>query len=184
MKTVILIFLHLMVQATYTLFDFSDNTDSSSWTVVNDGVMGGRSKGHFSVTKEGHGLFRGFVSLENNGGFSMVQHGFSSLDVSGYRSLVLVLKGDGKDYQIRVKTARNDYYSYTCPIKTNGEWQTIVIPFNKMIPQFRGRKLPNPPFPGKYMQEVAILIGNKKAEEFALEISRVSVSSKLPEAAD
>jgi hypothetical protein len=184
MKPLFIIFLFLMLQATHTLFDFSDDTDISSWTVVNDGVMGGRSKGHFSLTEEGHGLFRGVVSLENNGGFSMVQHGFRSLDVSGYRSLMLVLKGDGKDYQVRVKTARNDYYSYTCPIKTSGEWQTIVIPFNKMMPQFRGRRLPDPPFPGKHLQEVAILIGNKKAEEFAIEISRISVSTALPEATD
>ena len=37
------------------------------WSIVNDGVMGGRSTSKISLTDERTALFTGFVSLENNG---------------------------------------------------------------------------------------------------------------------
>ena len=42
------------------------------WKVVNDGVMGGVSKGGMSDMGNVM-LFEGYLSLENNGGFSSVQ---------------------------------------------------------------------------------------------------------------
>ena len=42
------------------------------WKVVNDGVMGGVSEGGMSEMSNVM-LFEGFLSLENNGGFSSVQ---------------------------------------------------------------------------------------------------------------
>ncbi|NNJ89023.1 MAG: CIA30 family protein [Eudoraea sp.] len=161
------------MQDIYTLFEFSRDADISSWTVVNDGVMGGLSKGQFSINEEGHGLFRGSVSLENNGGFSLVQYRLTALDTKKYNSLVVRLKGDGKNYQVRLKTNASDYFNYAVNIKTNGNWETITIPFEKMIPQFRGRLLNMPSFPGEQIEEVAFLIGNKKAEEFKLEIDKI-----------
>lgn len=164
-----------MVQGANTLFQFTANTNPSRWTVVNDGVMGGLSKGRLSISDEGHGIFQGFVSLENNGGFSLIQHRFEARNVKKYKALVVRLKGDGKNYQIRVKTDASDYFNYAFNLKTNGSWETISIPFEKMIPQFRGRLLNMPPFPGEQMEEVAFLIGNKKAEEFRLEIDKIEL---------
>ncbi len=173
MKYVILLVLPLIMQNTITLFQFTADTDPYSWTVVNDGVMGGLSKGRLTISDDGHGIFQGFVSLENNGGFSLIQHRFPTLNVKKYTSLVVRLKGDGKNYQVRVKTKASDYYNYAVSIKTSGSWETISIPFNQMIPQFRGRLLNMSPFPGEQIQEVAFLIGNKKAEEFRIEIDKI-----------
>ena len=39
------------------------------WQVIDDGVMGGRSKGNFAINEEGNAVFEGTVSLDNNGGF-------------------------------------------------------------------------------------------------------------------
>lgn len=168
-----LIFFLLMGQTPITLFQFSDQSDLNQWQVVNDGVMGGLSKGSISLNEEGKGVFQGYVSLENNGGFSLVQHTFGPRDVSGYSSLELRLKGDGKKYQIRVKSDASQYYNYSCSIESTGDWQIISIPFNKFIPQFRGRELNMPPYPGEKIGEVAILIGNKKAEDFKIEIDKI-----------
>ena len=55
-----------------TLFDFSTATNAPAWQVVNDDVMGGVSTSRFSVTN-GVAVFRGEVSLENNGGFASVR---------------------------------------------------------------------------------------------------------------
>ena len=164
-----------MLQEANTLFQFTSTTNPSSWTVVNDGVMGGLSKGRLTISDEGHGIFHGVVSLENNGGFSLIQHRFASLNVKKYNSLVVRLKGDGKKYQVRLKTNASDYFNYAISIKTTGAWETISIPFEKMIPQFRGRILNMSSFPGEQIEEVAFLIGNKKAEEFRLEIDKIEL---------
>jgi len=52
------------------LFDFTENKDTGNWMVVNDGVMGGLSKGTLTAGENGNAVFKGTISLENNGGFS------------------------------------------------------------------------------------------------------------------
>ncbi|MGB5204393.1 MAG: CIA30 family protein, partial [Eudoraea sp.] len=138
-------------------------------------VMGGLSKGNFSVNDKGDGFFTGHVSLENNGGFSSVRYNFESKSVSSYKKITIRLKGDGKRYQIRVKTRVSDYYSYIAYINTNGEWQTLEILFSNMIPSFRGNKLDLPNYPGEYMEQFAILIGNKKNEDFKLYLDKIEL---------
>ena len=49
--------------------------DRLEWRIVNDGVMGGLSKGNISFTDGGTMVFKGNLSLENNGGFSSVRTG-------------------------------------------------------------------------------------------------------------
>ena len=51
------------------IFNFSKNAQLNNWYVVDDGVMGGRSMGSIKQDQEGHGVFAGSISLENNGGF-------------------------------------------------------------------------------------------------------------------
>lgn len=157
----------------FVLFDFSKESNIQNWIVVNDGVMGGLSKGFFSINDHGDGVFRGNVSLENNGGFSSVRYNFKSKSVNDFKKIMLRLKGDGKKYQIRVKTTVSDYYSYIAYVKTTGEWQTVEIPFTEMAPSFRGYKLDLPNYPGEFMEQFAILIGNKKKEGFELYLDKI-----------
>ena len=89
------------------------------------------------------------------------------------KKLIIKLKGNGEKYQFRVKTNDNDRHSYTTSFVTNGEWETIEIPFNQLEPAFRGRKLDMENYPGNQMEMIAFLIGNKKAEAFNLEIESV-----------
>ncbi len=170
-----LLFFLLMSQVSLTLFQFSEQADLSAWRIVNDGVMGGLSEGKISLNENGHGVFTGFVSLENNGGFTMIQHAFKPVEVAEFNSLEIRLKGDGKKYQVRVKSSPSQYYNYSHLVSTTGDWQTIRIPFSEFLPQFRGRKLSKAPYPGEQMGEVAILIGNKQAESFRLEIEKITL---------
>ncbi len=55
------------------VYDFSHESKPGDWFVVDDGVMGGRSQGNVGLSEEGHGIFQGTVSLENNGGFSSIR---------------------------------------------------------------------------------------------------------------
>ncbi len=153
-----------------TVFDFHPDSNLDNWYVVDDGVMGGVSQGRFSLNKEGHGEFSGTVSLENNGGFSSVRYRSKTLDVSSFSRISLRVRGDGKRYQLRVKTNSQDRHSYVSYFSTSGEWQTLEIPFDELYPTFRGNRLGMPNYPGEQMEEVGFLIGNKKAESFQLEI--------------
>lgn len=157
------------------LFDFSKDSDLANWAVVDDVVMGGRSDGRFEINESGHAVFQGKVSLENNGGFSSVRYRFSQKNIAGYTKILLRLKGDGKRYQFRVKSDRYNRHSYIYDFETTKEWQTIEVPLHKMIPSFRGRILDIPNYQGKVLEEIAFLIGNKKAESFKLEIDKISL---------
>ncbi len=146
-----------------------------NWFVIDDGVMGGRSQGQFFINPEGNGIFTGRVSLENNGGFSSVRHRFPTLTTQQYSKCLIRLKGDGKRYQFRVKSSIYDRHSYISYFQTTTEWQVIEIPLKQMYPTFRGRKLNIPNFPAEKMEEIAFLVGNKKAETFKLEIDYISL---------
>lgn len=168
-----LIALFLMFMNSYVLVDFSPQTDLSSWRIVNDGVMGGLSKSQIDLTEEGHARFKGSVSLENNGGFAMVQYTFDTISIEGFTKFKIRLKGDGKSYQIRVKSKKEEYYSYIYPVNTSGEWESIEINLSEMYPAFRGRKLNIPNFSEPTLAQFAILIGNKKKEDFELQIDKI-----------
>lgn len=167
--------LYLVVMQTQVIFDFTPNADLSGWYVVDDGVMGGRSAGAFRLSVEGNGVFSGTVSLANNGGFSSVRYPFARRDVRGGSKVVIRLRGDGKDYQFRVKTNARDYYSFITTFSTSGDWQVVEIPFGDLYPSFRGRRLNQPNFSGEALEEIGFLIGNKQAEDFMLLIDKIEL---------
>lgn len=172
MKT---LFLTAILMNSLLLFDFSSTSDWSVWEIENDVVMGGKSTSDLSRSKEGNAVFTGFVSLENNGGFASLQYHFESKDISGYEKAIIFLKGDGKEYQFRIKANLNEKAAYVYNFKTSGEWQTIEIPLNKMEPTFRGTKLNMPNFRADKLQEIRFMIGNGKAESFRLEIDKIEL---------
>ena len=55
------------------IYDFNKNKNLRDWQIINDGVMGGLSFGRLRLSENGNGLFYGFVSLENYGGFTSVR---------------------------------------------------------------------------------------------------------------
>ena len=162
-----------MSQVNLVIFNFDKNSDISSWRTVDDNVMGGKSTGNFKLNEEGYGEFYGEVSLENNGGFSSLRHQFNTANVKGCTEVVIHLKGDGKNYQFRLKDDLDKRHSYIHQFKTSGAWQTIVIQLSEMYPAFRGNKLSIVNFSAKQVEEVAFLIGNKKEEQFKLEIDKI-----------
>ncbi len=157
------------------IFNFEKFTNVNQWHVVDDNVMGGRSSGNFKLSEEGFGVFEGDISLENNGGFSSVRFGFHKIAVKGFSKIILKVKGDGKEYQFRIKAKTEDAHSYIAYFLTSGEWQEIEIPLNTMFPSFRGRELDQPDFNKDYIEEIAFLIGNKKKENFVLMLEKIEL---------
>jgi NADH dehydrogenase [ubiquinone] 1 alpha subcomplex assembly factor 1 len=157
------------------VFDFNKESDIQKWRIVDDGVMGGRSSGNFGLNADGHGVFEGDISLENNGGFSSVRYAFKRKMVKDNTTINIQLRGDGKNYQFRIKSNTGDYFSYIMPFSTSGEWQEIEIPLKDMYPSFRGRRLDLPNFSEESFEDITFLIGNKKNETFELLIDKIEL---------
>ena len=157
------------------LFDFSDPAAMRGWQVEDDVIMGGRSQGQLTRDPAGCLVFRGEVSLENNGGFSSIQCYFDPIDVSKYERAVIRLKGDGKDYRFIVESEKDARHYYAAEFTTNGEWQEIKIPLSAMYPVRRGDRLALPDYPAQTMAQVRFMIANGRAESFRLEIAKIGL---------
>ncbi|MDX1332873.1 MAG: CIA30 family protein, partial [Robiginitalea sp.] len=85
------------------------------------------------------------------------------------------VRGDGKRYQCRIRDRKNEYYSYIHYFETSGEWQEVSLPLSEFYPTFRGRTLDLPNFSANTLEEIGILIGNKRQEDFRLLIDFIEV---------
>ena len=162
-------------EPTKVLFDFTDRAAMRGWQVEDDVVMGGRSRGALSRDPAGHLIFRGEVSLQNNGGFSSIQNNFDPIDVSKYQHAIIRLKGDGKDYRFLVEAEKDARHYYVAEFTTNGDWQEIKIPLREMYPVRRGDRLDLPDYPGETLSQVRFMIANGRAESFQLEIASIAL---------
>lgn len=162
-----------METAAQILFTAKEQMEPRHWRIVNDGVMGGVSAATIGQNAEGHLVFSGTVRLENNGGFASVRRPFEAMDVSDRRVVRLRLKGDGKTYQFRIKSTLAQRYSYVHEFPTTGQWEDVELPLADFRPRFRGRALDLPNYPGEVLEEMALLIGNKRKEAFRLEIQEI-----------
>ncbi|WP_116126873.1 CIA30 family protein [Lewinella sp. IMCC34183] len=153
------------------LYRFTLNS-RDDWEVEDDTVMGGKSKGKFRLTEEGHGQFYGHVSLANDGGFSSIVHELKKvIDVSGYRAFTVRLKGDGSDYTFRIRSSEDQEYFHEATFPTTGEWETVEIPFETMHAVHHGEPVDVPNFAGGPVHDLQFLIGNKEEQDFEVELN-------------
>ncbi|MEI7507543.1 MAG: CIA30 family protein [Actinomycetes bacterium] len=126
------------------LFDFNDQNDVSDWFNQNDTVMGGVSD---SATKwvDGHLVFSGNLSLDNNGGFTStfgpVNDQLPTL-MFGADSIIVTARGDGQTYLMQIRNYDNTRYvqrfttvadveqDYVLPLADfeSVDWRLSVIP--------------------------------------------------------
>lgn len=157
------------------VYTFSTQTNIKEWRIVNDGVMGGISKSAIVLTDAGYGKFSGHVSLANNGGFASIQLNTKIRLAASDKFIVLRVKGDGKNYEFRLKGEISQSESYVHQFSTSGEWENIKLPISAFYPQFRGNKLNIPNFNFENIEQVSFLIANKQEEDFELLIDWIGV---------
>jgi hypothetical protein len=161
-----------------TLFDFQSATNTAAWQVVNDDVMGGVSTSRFELTN-GVAMFRGEVSLENNGGFASMRSLPARHDLTGCDSFVIRVRGDGRRYKFTVRTGSGfDTPLYQCAFATkHGEWEEPRLSFKDFVPTFRGRVLTDaPPLNPANVTSMGFLISDRQAGPFRLEINWIKAS--------
>jgi len=161
------------VRSPLMVYNFSQAGELGGWEVEDDVVMGGVSSGKLEMREDGIAVFSGDVSLDNNGGFSSIQYFFDPLDITGYQTACLRVKGDGKSYQFIVEATPRARHYYARSFKTDTEWEIIRIPLNELVPYRRGDRMNLPNFPAETLAQIRFLIGNAKAEAFQLEIDSI-----------
>lgn len=148
--------------------------DAEGWYVVNDGVMGGISKSETALTDRNTLLFSGTVSMENNGGFASIRNAAASFSLADGSGIRLRVKGDGKAYQLRVRTSNSfDGMAYKADFKSEKEvWKEFLIPWEQFTATFRGNEVKGAPeLKGANIQQVGFLIADKQEGSFKLEIA-------------
>ena len=158
-----------------SIYSFTTQNSVSEWRIVNDGVMGGISKSSLFLTSSGHGKFAGHVSLANNGGFASIQLNKKIGFTAENKFVLLKVKGDGKQYEFRIKAKTSQNASYVHPFSTSGEWQLIKLPLAQFYPKFFGRILDSPNFNFQTIEQLSFLIANKREEDFELLIDFIGV---------
>ncbi|MEE4273721.1 MAG: CIA30 family protein [Thermoanaerobaculales bacterium] len=163
-----------------TMIDFRRGDEL--WPSINDGVMGGVSRGEMVRSSSGFASFRGTVSFDNNGGFASVRSRPEAHDLSGFDALRLRVRGDGKRYGFRLRTATSlDGVSYQVSISPPaGEWVELVLPLADFEPVYRGRVVPDhPPLDPSKIRTFGLLISRQEGP-FRLDVDQVSAVATKP----
>lgn len=161
-----------------TLAEFRGGDDNAAnWQIVNDGVMGGLSKGNFAISEAGILTFSGTLSLKNNGGFSSLRSAAIDRNLSDEIGILLRIRGDGRTYNMRLEsdaTFRGMPVSFSGEFETKaGQWEQIKIPFSKFRGSWRGISLPKEKLNPAVIRELGLLIADKKSGPFKLEIEYI-----------
>jgi uncharacterized surface protein with fasciclin (FAS1) repeats len=167
-----------------TVATFANDDVLKSWTSVNDGVMGGVSKGGFKRSEQGTMIFSGELSLANNGGFASVRMKETDLGLAGTSELVVKAKGDGRTYWVDVRFAdQMGASSYRAFLPTTaGEWKETRLPFADFKLQAFGRELPLKPINPASIASVGFTLADKKQGPFSLEVEYVKAAGDAPAA--
>ncbi len=170
---------HSLSAAEKAVATFANDEALKSWTSVNDGVMGGVSKGGFKRSEQGTMVFSGELSLANNGGFASVRMKETELGLAGTNALVVKAKGDGRTYWVDVRFAdQMGASSYRAFLPTTaGEWKETRLPFADFKLQAFGRELPLKPINPASIASVGFTLADKKEGPFSLEIEYVKAAA-------
>lgn len=153
--------------------DFGKQKDGRNWSVVNDGVMGGLSQGNAELTDNSI-LFKGRVSLDNNGGFSSLRSSFSRKQLLNYKQVTLRYRSKGISLAMTLSVSRRWYVpNYKTSLSsTNGEWKTITLPLKDFRKHYIGRPM-NETIDEDALDEVirfGFITDEKKYGDFEFEI--------------
>jgi len=163
-------------------------SENEKWAPVNDVVMGGCSSSRFHVEEVQDddsvayaGMFKGYVTDENNGGFASVARPITPEDSKvwiGYTGIQLKCRGDGKYYQIKLRTS---YKGVVTRYKfefgpASSEWNLITALFSEFTATFRGRDILNAPaIDSQHIDEVGLLISKRQLGEFCLQVRDIQL---------
>ncbi len=155
-----------------TLFDF-DTPGEASWQVVDDGVMGGRSRGNV-VIEQGVLRFTGTL-VTRGGGFSSVRAD-RSVDLQGYDGLELRVRGGGRTFAVAVDDGTRlggRTVSRRAPFDTQTEWTLVRVPFSALRTSVFGQPVSVAPIDLANVKRIGLFILDGKDGPFRLEVDAI-----------
>ncbi len=160
-----------------TLIEFLPK-ETREWSPINDTVMGGVSSSTIEQASENTAVFKGVVSLENNGGFASIRSRPQRFDLEGHDGIKIRVRGDGKKYKFRIRTDNGfDGPSHQSTFETEPDtWSVHQLPFADFIATYRGRQLRNhPAIDPATIRSFGFLVSDKQEGPFSLEIDWIGV---------
>ena len=161
------------------LTDFEDAAAAGRWKTVNDGVMGGKSKGGMSV-KDGVMTFAGSINTDG-GGFSSVRMKVEPGTLADANRLLLRVKGDGRTYRLTVEDDRGDperrpNFGKDMEAGPAGEWRTVSVALADMKPTFHGEPVDAKPLQKDRIVEVGIILSDGRDGPFTLDVDWIDAA--------
>ena len=146
----------------------------NDWDVTNDGVMGGLSQGHVTLSNN-LPVFSGAISIENNGGFTSAFTKVSTLS-KDIKSIHIRIVGDGNTYQLRIRSEVMGYnLAYKIAFKTKiNTVETQCFTLADFEASFRGRSIKSAPLlQAHVITHVGFLVSAKQRSHFSLAIHSI-----------
>ena len=157
------------------IVSFEKQESAQDWVSVNDGVMGGISKGGLERTDRNTLLFTGDLSLENNGGFASIRSRPRDMNLAGASGILVKARGDGRTYWVDLRMARQagatSYRAYLPTAK--GEFRETLIPFSDFKLQAFGRQLPGGLVDPAAIASLGFTIADKNPGPFEMELESI-----------
>lgn len=148
------------------------------WQIVNDSVMGGSSTSKVSVQEQTL-IFTGVVSVENNGGFASTRTCINTLNQTS-EHIILQVKGDGKTYQLRLRTSQYlDGPAFTVSFATlKDQWQVITFSADDFSLTYRGKALQQQATLNfNDIQQIGLMIAKKQQGNFKIELKQIAFTN-------
>ena len=160
------------------LLPLASSDITQHWQIVNDSVMGGSSTSKVSVQEQTL-IFTGVVSVENNGGFASTRTCINTLNQTP-EHIILQVKGDGKTYQLRLRTSQYlDGPAFTVSFATlKDQWQVITFSADDFSLTYRGKALQQQAkLNFNDVQQLGLMIAKKQQGNFRIELKQIAFTN-------
>ena len=153
-----------------TLFIF-DGEAEPRWSVVNDGVMGGRSQGYVEV--DGGTLSFTGTLVTRGGGFTSVRVPMRR-DLSDYAAVEMRVRGGGRTFEVEVddgtRSRRGIPVSRRGAFPTTEDWQIVRVAFEELETTAFGEPVSVAPLAPEAVRSLGLYIVDGIDGPFRLEV--------------
>lgn len=152
--------------------DFGLSGEVDRWQVVNDGVMGGLSRGR--IAPEGTTMrFWGEINT-NGGGFSSIRHRLERGELAGATHIKVTMDGDARDYQLSLQSNARFYgrsIAYRGALRPIDGVATVAL--DRLEPSIFGRRVPAPAFDPAAARLIGFILADGRDGPFTLGIQKI-----------
>ena len=159
--------------------DFGDSREIGRWQVINDGVMGGLSRGRIEPD-DGAMLFAGEINTDG-GGFSSLRREVERGSLANARQLRIVMRSDARTYQMTFRSdvswrGRSVAYRATLEPKADEDgWQVATVSMDALEPSIFGQRVRAPDYVPAETRSIGFIIADGRDGPFALRVRSIEM---------